>query len=56
MENKIYERVRTFDELLEREYGEIGTPGRNQYEENAQMFIIGEMLQNLGRHVGLTFL
>ena len=27
MENKIYEGVRTFDELLEREYGDMGTPG-----------------------------
>lgn len=36
MENKIYEGVRTFDELLEREYGDMGTPGRSQYKENAQ--------------------
>lgn len=54
MENKIYEGVRNFDELLKREYGDIGTPERNQYEENSQLFIIGEMLKQARREANLT--
>ena len=54
MENKNYDRVRTFDELLEKEYGKIGSPKRNQYEENAQMFIISEMLKQARKEANLT--
>jgi len=39
-----YKNIKDFDQLLEVEYGEIGTEKRNKYEENAQMFIIAEML------------
>ncbi len=54
MENKNYEEVRTFDELLEKEYGKIGSPKRNRYEENAQMFIISEMLKQARKEANLT--
>ena len=54
MENKDYEGVRTFDELLEKEYGRIGSPKRNRYEENAQMFIISEMLKQARKEANLT--
>ncbi len=54
MENKNYEGVQTFDELLEKEYGEIGSPKRNRYEENAQMFITSEMLKQARKEANLT--
>lgn len=54
IKNKIYEGVRTFDELLEKEYGNIGTPERNQYEENSQLFIIGEMIKQARKEANLT--
>ena len=54
MENENYEGVRTFDELLEKEYGKIGSPKRNQYEENAHMFIISEMLKQARKEANLT--
>lgn len=43
---KDYKGIRTFDELIECEHGKIGTESRNQYEKNAQMFIVSEMLKS----------
>jgi len=39
-----YSRIRDLDELIEREYGEIGSNSCSDYEEKAQMFIVREML------------
>lgn len=39
-----YSRIRDLDELIEREYGEIGSDSCSDYEEKAQMFIVREML------------
>jgi DNA-binding XRE family transcriptional regulator len=44
----------TFDELIELEYGKVGTERRNQYEANAQMFIVGEMLKASRKEAKLT--
>jgi len=49
-----YSNVRTFDELIEREHGEIGSESRNIFEEKAQMFIISEMLKEARREAKLT--
>jgi hypothetical protein len=42
---KNYKNIQSFDDLIETEYGKIGTENRNQYEEKSQMFIISEMLK-----------
>ena len=49
-----YEGIKTFDELLDKEYGKIGTDNRNEYEENAQMFIVSEMLKEARKSANLT--
>ncbi len=49
-----YKGIKTFDELIEREHGKIGTDTRNKYEENAQMFIISEMLKEARKEAKLT--
>lgn len=49
-----YKGIKTFDELLEKEYGKIGTDSRNEYEEKAQMFIVSEMLKEAGKSANLT--
>lgn len=36
---------RTFDEILNVEYGAKGTPGRNAFEEGATAFILAERLK-----------
>ncbi len=49
-----YKGVRTFEELLDREHGNIGTDNRNDYEERAQMFIISEMLKEARKEANMT--
>ena len=51
---KSYDDVTSFEELLEFEHGKVGTTSRNEYEENAQMFIISEMLKEARREANLT--
>ena len=51
---KDYSGVTNFDELIEREHGEIGTDTRNEYEERAQMFIVSEMLKEARHEANLT--
>lgn len=46
--------IKTFDELIEDEYGEIGTDSWNEYEEKAQMFIVSEMLKEARKSANLT--
>ena len=49
-----YKGIKTFDELIENEHGKIGTESRNEYEEGAQMFIVGEMLKEAGKNANMT--
>jgi HTH-type transcriptional regulator / antitoxin HipB len=51
---KNYKGVKTFDELIEKEYGKIGTESRNEYEEKAQMFIVSEMLKEARQQAKMT--
>ena len=49
-----YKGIKTFEELIEREYGKIGTESRNEYEEKAQMFIVSEMLKGARKESNMT--
>jgi len=49
-----YKGIKTFDELIEKEHGKIGTDSRNEYEEGAQMFIVSEMLKDARKSAKLT--
>lgn len=49
-----YSGVRTFDELIEKEHGKLGTESRNTYEEQAQMFIVSEMLKTARKAANMT--
>ena len=51
---KDYKNIKSFDELITVEHGEIGTESRNQYEEGAQMFIVSEMLKAARKEANLT--
>ena len=51
---KNYNNIKTFDQLIEVEYGKIGTESRNTYEENSQMFIISEMLKAARKEAKIT--
>ncbi len=49
-----YKGIKTFDELIDKEHGKIGTDSRNKYEESAQMFILSEMLKEARKEAKLT--
>jgi len=49
-----YKGIKTFDDLLEKEYGKIGTDKRNEFEGKSQMFIISEMLKEARKEAKLT--
>ena len=49
-----YKGIKTFDELIEKEHGKIGTESRNIYEEGSQMFIVSEMLKEARKESNLT--
>lgn len=49
-----YKNIKDFEQLIEVEHGKIGTKSRSQYEENAQMFIISEMLKEARKEAKLT--
>jgi len=49
-----YKGITTFEELIEVEHGKIGTENRNEYEQNAQMFIVSEMLKQARKEAKLT--
>ncbi|MCK9452590.1 MAG: helix-turn-helix domain-containing protein [Bacteroidales bacterium] len=49
-----YSGIKTFDELIEKEHGKLGTESRNEYEEQAQMFIISEMLKQARKEANMT--
>ena len=52
MEN--YKGIKSFDELLDNKYGEIGAEQRNEFEERAHMFVISEMLKQARKEEKLT--
>lgn len=49
-----YKGIKTFDELIEKEHGKIGSESRNAYDEKAQMFIVSEMLKEARSQAKLT--
>lgn len=49
-----YKDIKSFDDLIELEHGQIGTESRNKYKESAQMFIVSEMLKSARKEANLT--
>lgn len=52
--NEAIRNTKTFDELLDVEYGKIGTKKRDHFEESAQYFVISEMLKEARRDAKMT--
>lgn len=46
--------ITTFDEHLDREYGPIGTPARDQFQKEAEAFIFGAMIKEARLSKGMT--
>jgi len=49
-----YKNITNFEQLTQVEHGKIGTKSRNKYEENAQMYIISEMLKDARKKAKMT--
>lgn len=46
--------ITTFEEHLEKEYGKIGTPARDKYEQGFEAFKLGVTLQEMRKQQKLT--
>lgn len=53
-DTKSIKGCRTFDEILDVEYGKSGTPERNAFEKGAEAFILAERLKEERLKAGLT--
>lgn len=52
--NKSIKGCRTFEEMLDIQYGVSGTPEREQFEHDAEAFVLAERLKEERRKAGLT--
>lgn len=52
--NEKLKKSKNFDELLDIQYGKIGTKRRDEFELKAQYFIISEMLKDARQEAKLT--
>ncbi len=52
--NEAIRNTKSFDELLDIQYGKIGTKKRDAFETKAQYFVISEMLKEARREANLT--
>jgi DNA-binding XRE family transcriptional regulator len=54
MKNEEIRNAKNFDELLDIKYGKIGTKRRDDFEENAQYFVISEVLKESRKAANMT--
>jgi HTH-type transcriptional regulator / antitoxin HipB len=47
-------KIKTLEELLDQNYGELGTPKRRAFEEKALIFAVSEMVKETRKNAGLT--
>ena len=52
--NEAIKNAKNFDEILDIQYGKVGTDYRDKFEENAQYFIISELLKDARREANMT--
>ena len=52
--DELIRNAKNFDELLDIEYGPVGTEKRDNFEEKAQYFVISEMLKEARREAKMT--
>jgi DNA-binding XRE family transcriptional regulator len=54
MKNEEIRNAKNFDELLDMKYGKFGTKRRDDFEEQAQYFVISEMLKEARKDANMT--
>jgi HTH-type transcriptional regulator/antitoxin HipB len=50
--NEAKRNAKNFDEILE--YGKVGTDLRDEFEENAQYFVVSELLKDKRHEANIT--
>jgi len=51
---KVVNNITTFNEYLDHEYGKIGAPARDKYEQEFEAFKLGVMLQEMRKNQKMT--
>ena len=51
---KTKNKIITFEEHLDKDYGKIGTPSRDKFEQEFEAFKLGVILQEMRKHLKLT--
>ncbi len=54
MKKKVNNNLTSFEDHLDQQYGGIGTPEREKFEEGFEAFKLGVMIQELRKKNGLT--
>jgi len=54
MNNEEIRNAKNFDELLDIKYGKIGTKRRDVFEEQAQYYVVSEMLKEARKEAKMT--
>jgi len=54
MNNEEIRNAKNFDELLDIKYGKIGTKRRDDFEEQAQYYVVSEMLKEARKEAKMT--
>jgi HTH-type transcriptional regulator / antitoxin HipB len=54
MKKTINNNLTSFEDHLDQQYGKIGTPEREEFEEGFEAFRLGVMIQELRKENGLT--
>lgn len=52
--NELIRKAKSFDELLDIQYGKNGTKRRDEFDAKAQYFVISEILKDARRESNLT--
>ncbi|PIY07777.1 MAG: transcriptional regulator [Flexibacter sp. CG_4_10_14_3_um_filter_32_15] len=47
-------KLKTLKEHLEKEYGKVGTPTREEFDKNSKAFAIGELIKEARKEAQLT--
>lgn len=54
MKKTVNNNLTSFKDHLDKQYGKIGTPEREKFEEGFEAFKLGVMIQELRKEIGLT--
>ncbi len=54
MKNAVNNNLTSFEDHLDKQYGKIGTPEREKFEEGFEAFKLGVMIKELRKENGLT--